>query len=319
MDPSQTSFFQLCRTRTKMVGPGVSEVVSYLAAIALADGASVFIVSSTGAVTMRPTGLVPLVSPAILSAVAFNSEEPIEDLLFPDVGSTSDVYSNLAFSFNQQSVASTEGSRMVKVMVCGVRVVIPSAQRDRAHVPAPGSSVAVDPTVDSADWSEVFVIADEGAFLDMAHTEFSGHLIRMIIAHVDDMLLADDNGGVLSSDCAGRHETCWEGGREGGGVCLCDKTRPSLWRLAASLPVCLEPELDKRGLSMRSVGCKGNNQRPWCPITSFSNFSLLEGSVGNWSGARPRSSKWYKLVYKDSSFSLPRQPWTRKDQSVSGG
>ena len=83
-------------------------------------------------------------------------------------------------------------------------------------MPAPGSRKAVDPTVDSADWSEVFVIADEGVFLDMAHTEFSGHLIRMIIAHVDDMLWADDNGGVLSSDSAGRHETCWGG--EGGSV-----------------------------------------------------------------------------------------------------
>ena len=239
--------------------------------------------------------------------------------MFPDVGSTSDVYSNLAFSFYQQSVASTEGSRMVKVMSCGVRVVIPSAQRDRAHVPAPGSSVAVDPTVDSADWSEVFVIADEGAFLDMAHTEFSGHLIRMILAHVDDMLLAYDHGGVLSSDCAGRHETCWEGGREGG-VCLCDKTRPSLWRLAASLPVCLEPELDKREISMRSVVAKGTISTPGVLSQArYTNFSLLEGSVRDWSSARPRSSKWYKLVYKDSSLSLPRQPWTRKDQSVSGG
>ena len=69
MDPSQASFFQLLRTGTKMVGPGVSEVVSYLAAFALTDGASVFIVSGTGAATMRPTGGVALVSEAILSAV----------------------------------------------------------------------------------------------------------------------------------------------------------------------------------------------------------------------------------------------------------
>ena len=108
------------------------------------------IVSGTGAVTMSSTGGVALVSPAVLSVVAFNSEEPIEDLLFPDVGSTSDVYSNLAFSVNERSVASTEGSRMVKVMVCGVRVVIPSGQRDRAHVRAPGSRIALGPTVDSA-------------------------------------------------------------------------------------------------------------------------------------------------------------------------
>ena len=51
----------------------------------------------------------------------------------------------------------------------------------------PGSSVAVDPTADSAYGSEVFVIADESAFLNMAQTEFSGHLIGLIIVHVDDM------------------------------------------------------------------------------------------------------------------------------------
>ena len=47
MDPSQTSFFQLLRIGMKMVGPGVSKVVSCLATITLADGASVFIVSGT--------------------------------------------------------------------------------------------------------------------------------------------------------------------------------------------------------------------------------------------------------------------------------
>ena len=61
----------------------------------------------------------------------------------------------------------------------------------------------MDPTVDSADWSEVFVSADEGAFLDMAQTEFSGHIIGML---VDDMLsrgkrnrtVPDTKPGVLS-------------------------------------------------------------------------------------------------------------------------
>ena len=37
---------------------------------------------------------------------------------------------------------------------------------------APGSIVPVDPTVDWAYGSEVSVIVDEGAFLDMDQTEF---------------------------------------------------------------------------------------------------------------------------------------------------
>ena len=44
MDPSQTSFFQLLSSGTKMYGPSASEIVLDLATVALGDGASVFIV-----------------------------------------------------------------------------------------------------------------------------------------------------------------------------------------------------------------------------------------------------------------------------------
>ena len=87
-----------------MVGPGASEIVLDLATGALVDGASVFIFSvifqevgtfhlafNTDAFPLSPTGDVALVSPAIFNVVAPDSEEPIEDLLFPNVGSTSDV------------------------------------------------------------------------------------------------------------------------------------------------------------------------------------------------------------------------------------
>ena len=46
-----------------------------------------------------------------LSVVAFNSEEPIEDLLFPNVGSTCDVHNNLAIAFNERIAVSTDGSK----------------------------------------------------------------------------------------------------------------------------------------------------------------------------------------------------------------
>ena len=88
MDPSQTRFLQLLSVRTKMVYPGASETVLYLATVAPADGAWVFIASDTGAITVSPTGGVALVRQAILSVVALDSEEPAEDLLFPDVGSS---------------------------------------------------------------------------------------------------------------------------------------------------------------------------------------------------------------------------------------
>ena len=85
--PLQTSFFRLLSMGTKMVGPGASQLVLYLATVALVDGASVFIASDTGAVTVSPLGGVALVCPVIFSVVALDSEEPIEDLLFPNLGS----------------------------------------------------------------------------------------------------------------------------------------------------------------------------------------------------------------------------------------
>ena len=140
--------------------------------MAFADGASVFIASDTIAITVSPTARVALVRPVIFSVVALGSEEPIEDLLFPNVGSTSDVSSDMAFSFNERIVASTSWSKMVRVTACGVKMAVPSGQSDRVPVLAPGSIVPVDPTADWAYGSEVSVIVDEGAFLDMDQIEF---------------------------------------------------------------------------------------------------------------------------------------------------
>ena len=141
MDLLQTRFFQLLSMRTKMVGPGASEIVLSLAAVAPGDGAS-------------------------------DSDEPFEDLLFTSVGSTSDVSSDMAFSVNQRIAASTTGSQMVRVTACGMKVAVPSGQSDSVTVLAPGSSVHVDPTANLAYGSEVSVVVDEGAFLDMEQTEF---------------------------------------------------------------------------------------------------------------------------------------------------
>ena len=142
MDPSQTSFFQLLGIGTKMVGPGASEIVLDLAAVALVDGASVFIFSvghippcvRHRCVYVEHHRWCALVSPASFNVVAPDSEEPIEGLLFPNVGSTSDFSSDIAFHFDERIVASTDGSKMVRITAGGVEVAIPSGQSDRIHL-----------------------------------------------------------------------------------------------------------------------------------------------------------------------------------------
>ena len=77
-----------------------------------------FLAFDTDAFTLSPTGGVALVSPAIFNVVAPDSEEPSEDPLFPNVGSTSDVPSD----FNERIVASTNGSKMGRITAGGVEV-----------------------------------------------------------------------------------------------------------------------------------------------------------------------------------------------------
>ena len=181
-----------------MVGPGATEILLYLATVADVDGASVFIVSDTGAVTVSHPGGFALVIPVIFSVVALDSQEPMQDLLFPNVGFTSDVSSDMAFYCNERIVASTNGSKMVRVTACRMKVAIPSGQTDRVLVLATGSSVPVDPTADSAYGSEVSVIVDEGEFLDVAQTELQEEHVQT--SHSRPVSCRGNNQAPLVSD-----------------------------------------------------------------------------------------------------------------------
>ena len=133
-------FFQLLSMGTKMVGPGTSEIVLDLATVALVDGASVFIflvifqkvdtfhfpLGTNG--LLIPTGGVALGSPTICNAVVPDSEERIQDLLLPDVSSTSNVLSNIVFYFNEGVTSYTDRSKMIRTMAGGVEVVTPSGK-----------------------------------------------------------------------------------------------------------------------------------------------------------------------------------------------
>ena len=132
------------------------------------DGAWIFIFSvallkvgtfhlafNTDVLPLSSTGDVVLASPAIFffNVVAPDSEEPIENLLFPNVGSTSDVPSDIAFYVSERVGASTHWSKMFRARRVGV--AIPSGQGDRVCVLAPGSVASVDPPADLAYGSEV--------------------------------------------------------------------------------------------------------------------------------------------------------------------
>ena len=167
MDPSQTSFFQLQSIGTKMVGPGAS-APSHGRSIDLHFLVGVLhLAYDNDAFTLSLTSGVALVSPAIFNVVAPDSEEPIEDLLFPNVGSTSDVPSDTAFYSNEMSVTWTDGSNMITTTTEGM------GQSNRVHVFTPGLSVSTDPPTILVDESEVSVVVDEGAFLDVSRHCFA--------------------------------------------------------------------------------------------------------------------------------------------------
>ena len=112
------------------------------------------------------------------------------DLLFPNVGSTSDVPSDIAFYFDERVVPCTDGSKIIGIPAGGVEVAIPSGQSDRVNVLAPGSIVCVDPPTDLAYESEVSVVVDGGAFLDMAGHE-TGWRFRPLPAKMCVLVCAD--------------------------------------------------------------------------------------------------------------------------------
>ena len=89
--------------------------------------------------------MLPWSAQQFFNVVAPDSEEPIEDPLFFDVGSTSAVHSDIAFYFSETGVASTDGSEMIRITAGGVEVAILSGHSDRIHVLALGSIVSVDP------------------------------------------------------------------------------------------------------------------------------------------------------------------------------
>ena len=112
---------------------------------------------------MNLSGGVALVNPVIFSVLALDSEEPIEDLLFPNVGSTSSVPIDTTFYFNERIVASANESKMVIVTACGMKVAFlldkvtesPCLHLDQA-----------------CSWirQPISIIMDEGAFLNVSQT-----------------------------------------------------------------------------------------------------------------------------------------------------
>ena len=131
----------------------------------------------TNAFTLSLTGDFALVSPAVFNVVAPDSEEPMEDLLFPNVGSTSDVPSDIAFYVNERVGASTDGSKMIRITAGGVEGAILYGQSERVHVLTPETSIRL------AYGSEVSVVVDEGAILDMAGHE-TGLRLRPLLTNM---------------------------------------------------------------------------------------------------------------------------------------
>ena len=162
-----------------LIGPGDPQSGLNLITVVLMDGAWIFIFSvmfqlafNTCALPLSPTGHVALASAASLTVVALHSEEPLEDLLIPHIGSPIGVHSDFVLCFTEGVVASTEWSKMIRIIARSVGSATPFlAQRDSAHVLAPGSIGSGNPPTSLTYGSEVAVVVDEGTLLDLAGNE----------------------------------------------------------------------------------------------------------------------------------------------------
>ena len=72
-------------------------------------------VERTEAAPLSSTGHVALARPATLDVVTPHSEEPLEDLLIPHIGSMNSIHSHFALCFTEGILASTYWSRMIRI------------------------------------------------------------------------------------------------------------------------------------------------------------------------------------------------------------
>ena len=120
---------------------------------------------------LRSTGHVALARPASINVVALHSKEPLQNLLIPHIGSTNGVHGAFALCFTEGVVASTDWSKMIRIIARSMGVAIPFGQSGRAHVLAPGSIGSGDPPTNLSCGSEVAVVVNEGTLLDLAGYE----------------------------------------------------------------------------------------------------------------------------------------------------
>ena len=117
---------------------------------------------------LSPTGHVALTRPASLNVVALHPEEPLEDLLIPQIGSPTGPHSDFALCFTERAVASTDWSKMIRIIARSMGSAIPSGQSGRAHVLAPGSIGSGTPPTSLTYRSGVGVVVNNGTLLDLA-------------------------------------------------------------------------------------------------------------------------------------------------------
>ena len=82
----------------------------------------------TDALPLSPTGHVALARTASLNVVALHSEEPLKDLLTPHVGFPYVVHSNFSLCCAEGVVASTEWSKMIRIVARSMGSSIPLAE-----------------------------------------------------------------------------------------------------------------------------------------------------------------------------------------------
>ena len=95
-------------------------------------------------------------------------EESLEDLLITHSDSSNGFHDNDALCFTEGVAASTDRSKMVRIIARGLEVAVPFGQRGKAHVLGPGSFWFGNPPTGSVYGSKGAVVVDGGALRDLA-------------------------------------------------------------------------------------------------------------------------------------------------------
>ena len=180
---SLTVSVALAEEDTSLVFPDDSEIGLGLTTVFLGNGTWIFIFSvvrlevktfhlgsNPDALPLSSTGHVAWARAADINVCDRHLKESLEDFLITHFGSLNGVHNNDALCLTEGVVASSDRSKIIRIVARGLWVAVPFGQRGKAHVLVPRSSWSGCPLTNLVYGSKGAIVVDGGVLRELGRT-----------------------------------------------------------------------------------------------------------------------------------------------------